>query len=791
MTEIIDNERTIIYGENKKNLMSPEELRIALGLHDGENIQDYENIRTIGIGGVGAVLSAYEPGLNREIAIKLLRPQFRDNAKHIETFIREARATAQIDHPNIVPVHRIGVFKDAGVYFTMKKVDGETLRGILKKLRDGQADSRRKYRLNRLLEIYVSVCNAVAFAHSHGILHCDLKPSNIMIGNYGEVLVMDWGMAQYRVEMDKGVQDGNKMELDLNCQLDKERTVREPLTFGGTPAFMAPEDLLQKNAGPTQYSDIYSLGAILYTILCWDISPFDASATIDQIAGQAIAGKIVPLRKRVPKEQPLPLELEAICKKAMHLDSKQRYASVDDLVQDIRNYLDQYPVSAYSPPPFYRLNKLILRHPLIPVTIIAAILTWLGFYGFVQLNNISHANTIMSQAEYSYAQASELYFQAVRSLRLLKTDDGAEINSDAENNFYRLLKEYENNCNLTMELLGRAADYNRQHTDIDRMVRDIFKNLNYLYLSSNNFERLEQFLTKARSRWGELSQTAIANDYELRAINRRLNRNLGKLKLQLPDNQLWQCMLIEPDRRERAVTQSGDMDLAPGKYLVKLTNQSSRKELFIPLKINSIGESSLNLDNLPSEIPDDMAYIPAGPRIDGTHQDKYYVSVSNVPAFLIKLDLVSLSEYLEFWQTLAPEQKTRFTALDIDKTPLWNRDGKLKDGLVPEAPVTGLAPEAIIGYCNFIGKKLNAAVRLPYLYEWEKANNLINMDKPENDGADNDNHLRELVLPSVTSSDEYIIIGNLAGQNISSFNTYFLSSHAKKVGFRYVVDLKP
>jgi len=790
MTEIIDNERTIIYGENQKNLMSPEELRIALGLHDGENIQDYENIRTIGIGGVGAVLSAYEPGLNREIAIKLLRPQFRDNAKHIENFIREARATAQIDHPNIVPVHRIGVFKDAGVYFTMKRVDGETLRGILKKLRDGQADARRKYRLNRLLEIYISVCNAVAFAHSHGILHCDLKPSNIMIGNYGEVLVMDWGMAQYRVEMDKGVQSGNKMELDLNCQLSKDRTVREPRTFGGTPAFMAPEDLMQTNAGPTQYSDIYSLGAILYTILCWDISPFDASATIDQIAGSAIAGKVVPLRKRVPAEQPLPLELEAICKKAMHLDPKQRYASVDDLVQDIHNYLDQYPVSAYSPPPFYRLNKLILRHPLIPVTIVAAILTWLGFYGFVQLNNISHANTIMSQAEYSYAQASELYFQAVRSLRALKTDGGNEINSDAENNFYRLLKEYENNCNLTMELLARTADYNRQHTDIDRMVRDIIKNLSFLYLSSNNFERLEQFLQKARSRWGELTQTAISNDYELRAISRRLNRNLGKFNLQLPDSKLWQCALIQPDRQERAIKESSELELVPGKYLVKLTN-SNHKELFIPLKINALGESSLNLGNLPDEIPDDMAYIPTGPRIDGTHQDKYYVSVSNVPAFLIKLDLVSLAEYLEYWQTLDDSQKARFTALDADKTPLWDRQGKLKAGFSPGDPVTGLAPEAIIDYCGYIGKKLHAAVRLPYLYEWEKANNLINMDKADGGENDGETPVRELVLPAASASDEYIIIGNLAGQNISSFNNYFLNSHAKKVGFRYVVDLKP
>ena len=178
-----DDERTLIYGRGNESLLSAEELRAALGVPSGERIEDYQGLSAIGIGGVGAVFSAHEPGLNREVALKILRPQFRDQADRIESFIREARATAQIDHPNIVPVHRLGVFDDVGVYFTMKRVEGETLRAILRKLSENREGYRRNYSLNRLLEIFVAACNGVAFAHRHGILHCDPKPGNLMVGD--------------------------------------------------------------------------------------------------------------------------------------------------------------------------------------------------------------------------------------------------------------------------------------------------------------------------------------------------------------------------------------------------------------------------------------------------------------------------------------------------------------------------------------------------------------------------------------------------------------------------------
>ena len=122
-----DVSQTLLYGGSEKpSTLTTEELRKGLGLSSGENISDYKSLYAIGVGGMGTVFGGYEPGLNRKVALKLLRPQYRNHADRIEDFIREARTTAQIDHPNIVPVHRLGVFEDVGVYFTIKKVAGET-----------------------------------------------------------------------------------------------------------------------------------------------------------------------------------------------------------------------------------------------------------------------------------------------------------------------------------------------------------------------------------------------------------------------------------------------------------------------------------------------------------------------------------------------------------------------------------------------------------------------------------------------------------------------------------------
>ncbi|MBR2912175.1 MAG: serine/threonine protein kinase, partial [Lentisphaeria bacterium] len=293
-TGIGDNEATIISGTSPEDIkFSNTELRRRLGIPGDEQMANYKNLHAIGLGGVGAVYAGNEPGTDREVAIKILRPQYRYSTERIESFVREIRATAQIDHPNVIPVYRFGVFENEGVYFSMKRVRGETLRNVLRKLAENRKGYSRKYTLRRLINIFVSACNGVAFANKNGIFHGDLKPGNIMIGEFGEVLVMDWGMARYRPEMDT-FEGRKKVRLDSRNELRHEESQilsSSELPIGGTPVFMAPEHLTGEEKNLTETSEVYALGTILYSILTWKAAPYDTDMAREKIIRQIVKGR--------------------------------------------------------------------------------------------------------------------------------------------------------------------------------------------------------------------------------------------------------------------------------------------------------------------------------------------------------------------------------------------------------------------------------------------------------------------------------------------------------------------
>ena len=145
-------------------------------------------------GGMGAVLRAVDCDIRREVAVKYLLDQA--NARKKIRFVEEAQITGQLEHPNIVPIHELGVDARKRLFFSMKMVKGRSLAQVLETLRNGAAEATREYTLGRLLNIFVNVCNALAYAHSRGVVHRDLKPANIMVGDFGEVYVMDWGLAK-------------------------------------------------------------------------------------------------------------------------------------------------------------------------------------------------------------------------------------------------------------------------------------------------------------------------------------------------------------------------------------------------------------------------------------------------------------------------------------------------------------------------------------------------------------------------------------------------------------------
>jgi serine/threonine-protein kinase len=285
----------------------------------------YELRELIARGGMGAVYAAEDGKLNRRVALKVLdstgaAPEL------TQRLIREARILAQLEHPGIVPVHDVGQLPDGRVFYTMKFVEGARLDKFVAQISS----------LPERLRLFLRICDAVAFAHARGVLHRDLKPANVMVGSFGEVLVMDWGLA-------KIVQEASASAETILASAKKEQGEEETQstvvtghgTVMGTPGYMSPEQARGETEKIDSRSDVFSLGALL----------------------KFVAGISSPIGNTS-----MPRPLEAIRSKAMAEVPKDRYASVSELAADVSRFLDGLPISAYSETAFERLGRFYKRH---------------------------------------------------------------------------------------------------------------------------------------------------------------------------------------------------------------------------------------------------------------------------------------------------------------------------------------------------------------------------------------------------------------------------------------------
>jgi serine/threonine protein kinase len=279
----------------------------------------YEPVEVLGRGGMGTVYRALDRELGREVAVKVVRGT--DTAPATaERLMREARVLARLEHPGLVPVHDAGVLPDGRAYYVMRLVRGTCLDEHVAALGPGPR-----------LRLFLRVCEAVAFAHAHGVVHRDLKPQNVMVGPFGEVLVMDWGVARV---IDAPVEPPGAMPAEGDGTAGG--------TVLGTPGYMAPEQAEGGAASADERSDVYALGAIL-RFLC------DGSA------------------RRMPRP------LAAIVDHALAAEPGRRYASVEDLHRDVSAWLAAEPVSAYREGPLETLARLFEKYRT-PVVLVLAYL---------------------------------------------------------------------------------------------------------------------------------------------------------------------------------------------------------------------------------------------------------------------------------------------------------------------------------------------------------------------------------------------------------------------------------
>lgn len=692
------------------------ELRRRLGLPEGECIRDYGELRTIGIGGMGTVFSGKEPGLKCPVALKLLRSAYRSIPERVSAFIREARVTAQIGHPNIVPVHRIGVFENAGIYYSMKLVQGRTLRSILNSLAEGDPETRRRFTLRRLLEIFVSACNGVSFAHHRGVLHCDLKPANLMVGDYGEVLVMDWGMAQCR-EPDSA--EGRRVDLGGEAASDP------PERMGGTPAFMAPELLTAKPLPPDEQTDVYSLGAILYTILTWRASPFPHELPAERVAAAAAAGKFVPPRRAADPAQDVPRELEAITLKAMARDRRKRYRTVAELLEELRNYMDGYPVSAYSPNPLYRFFKLIYRRPAIPAVGAAALLTWFGFTALRDIQDRAEAESLFNLAGYNYLEGQSAdralrrdYRMAVIP-RLAESEAGDRLREEIDRQRFRMTDNY----TAALELLGRVPEkILRQEPRVNEMCCEIFRRMLSNRLMSRDRRWIEDTIVLFRVRWPERFAAAVRSDRELRRIVDMIDADLGVLEIECESSD-WHVVLrsaADPAAAARRFEVSAGkrprLELPSGNYELEFAREG-RRSVFVPVRVDPVLATRLCFEP-PKHPVDRFRFVTAREEMDPG--GNLYVG----GGFQMAENEVTLREFRDFWLTLpVAERRRRIPRIGSGDTafPAWDGDGNVAPGLSPDLPVTGVSGDAAESYCAYLSAKLGRKVRLPREWEWRRA----------------------------------------------------------------------
>jgi eukaryotic-like serine/threonine-protein kinase len=304
----------------------------------------YVLLERVARGGMGVIYLARDEKLQRRVALKVLDVEDRGGGL-ARRLVREAQVLARLEHPGIVPVHDVGALQDGRVFYTMKFVQGHRLD---KHLESVQSTPDR-------LRLFLRICDAVAFAHARGVLHRDLKPANVMVGSFGEVLVLDWGLAKMLTEtvrfattgdLEETIVEPARTESSEATQTTEFTATTAHGTVMGTPGYMSPEQARGDNARLDERSDIFSLGALLRFLL-----------------RQRPAGG--QPQTNFP-ERALDKSLEAICAKATAADPQNRYAQVTQLAADVSRYLDGLPVSARQETfadqaaRFYRRNSIAI-----------------------------------------------------------------------------------------------------------------------------------------------------------------------------------------------------------------------------------------------------------------------------------------------------------------------------------------------------------------------------------------------------------------------------------------------
>lgn len=338
---------------------------------------EFGDLQLHATGGLGEVYRATEKETSRKVALKFIRNNFTWDEEIRKRFLMEAEITARLEHPGVVPVHGLGVTTGNRPFYAMRFVEGETLDDAIRRHYKGDRETgekattaaARSLEFRSLLQRFVSVCNTMAYAHNRGIVHRDIKPHNILLGRFGETLVVDWGLA-IPVNRDEEMKASGEQTLHVHSKFGsggKEDSGASSGSGAGTPAYMSPEQAAGSlNIGPA--SDIYSLGATLFKILT-GVAPFHGDPFL--VMQQVTQGDFSPpsiVGEHVPKP------LDAICLKAMSKDPAARYRTALEMAADVEHYLGDEAVSALPENAFQGAARWARHHRGVVASLLVSLL---------------------------------------------------------------------------------------------------------------------------------------------------------------------------------------------------------------------------------------------------------------------------------------------------------------------------------------------------------------------------------------------------------------------------------
>jgi eukaryotic-like serine/threonine-protein kinase len=349
-----------------------------------ENKRRFEPKAHLGEGGVGEVALAQDHDIGRPVALKRLRPGVKSPATLVR-FVEEIRTVGRLEHPNIIPIHDVGVDESGDYYFVMKYIDGETLEAIIGKLVAGDRDYHRRYTFERRVEIWKGILDAVAFAHDQGFVHRDIKPSNVMVGRYGEVILMDWGIAKAIRGVDlaargsfavkgEGAEEASPLREESGAPPAKREGSAMPRrhfetqvgALVGTPAYMSPE---QARGEPVdERSDIYSLCLVLYELLTLQ-HPLGGKGTLAELVAAILHEEpLAAYFVRSPYQPSVPPDLGWLVQKGLAKRKEDRYGSVAEILERLDRRADgDIPVECLATGALsvsVKLTRFTARNPL-------------------------------------------------------------------------------------------------------------------------------------------------------------------------------------------------------------------------------------------------------------------------------------------------------------------------------------------------------------------------------------------------------------------------------------------